>query len=349
MGFKIAAYVHIDAGEFSLEYKSYMNEKMGNIARGASSLKPNRKLYKYIKGDNLMAFYSGQFNIKGYAESFSKEISEVLNKTKEGVLVNNLWDIVDIFVDEEEAYTLWNGDFAMALTGLKTIQKEQVDYNYNADTDTWDEETSTKEEIMPVGVIGGSYKSEENVMKFIKLGVNIGGLSQRGEGVYAVAGAQKELGMDVFVILNKGVLLITNDSLLTVKRKGFSGKEKFPVAEWKNVLTTMQYGFVDVVKFADVVTKYHEKADKKVPENINKAKDVITRMEMKVYKPIGNTMASEFKIIFTDKNKSTLNTLFELGKKGMQMGPMLGFPGQGGGDEFDEFDEFEIEEGVKKL
>lgn len=343
MGLKIAAYVQIQEKELVFEYTNYFGEEMGNIMRAATQNKANKHLLKYVEGENLMAFYSGVFSIEGYAETFFDELKKALNTTKEGKILNNMIDIVDIFVDEDEMYTLWDGDVVLAMTDITTVEKEFVSYEYNEESGNWDDKVVTKvEEPMPILMMGGSYSSKENVMKFIDLGINIGGLSKRDDGIYVIAGSLEEMGMEAFLILNKGTLIVTNNKKLTEKRKGFKCKERMNKTDWKNAMAHSQYGFVDIDKTIEVIEKIAEKEGEETPKDVAQAKETFDRLELKVTKESENSLTTRLRLILKDKedNQNTLQTLVDFGTKGFMMMMMRnnGFD-DAEVEEMDDFDE----------
>lgn len=342
MGLKIAAYVQIQEKELVFEYTNYFGEEMGNIMRAATKEKANKNLLKYVEGENLMAFYSGVFSIEGYAETFFDELKKALNTTREGKILNNMIDIVDIFVDEDEMYTLWNGDVVLAMTDITTVEREFVSYEYNEESGNWDNEVVNKiQEPMPILMMGGSYSSKENVMKFIDLGINIGGLSKRADGVYVIAGSLEEMGMEAFVILNKGTLMITNNKKLAEKRKGFKCKERMNKTDWKNAIAHSQYGFVDIEKTIEVLEKIGEKRGEETPKDIVEAKETFDRIELKVTQETENSTTTRLRLILKDKEDSqnTLQTLVKYGTKGFMMMMMNNSFDDEEVEDMDDFDE----------
>jgi len=331
---KLGIYGHLNKGEILLEYKAYYGDAVDNIVQETYDSKINKKIFKYIQGKNLMAMYSAHFNPEGLVDSYYDEITKALKKSKEGTLISNMIDIVDIFIDEDEIYTLWDGDIVMALTDMKVVERETRDYEYNEDTDTWDEVVSKNKEIMPIGLLAGSYGSEENVKKFIKLGVNAGALSQKAENAWSIAGAKQELGMDVYIIMNKDLLFITNDETLLNNPKGFSGKERMAKDDFRNMFAHPQYGFMDINKMAEVAKKRLEEADgegskmlEKMEKSLAKASEIFKRVELKLHKPGDHMISSDLRVIMTNPDANVLQTLFDLGEKLARFAPGMMSPG----------------------
>jgi hypothetical protein len=317
---------------------------MNNIMRAANNVKANKNLLKYVQGQNLMAFYSSTFNIQGYADTFVEEFKKVLNTTKEGKILSNMIDILDIVIDEDEMYTLWNGDVMMAMTDIKTIEREATNYEYNDESGKWDKKVVTKvKDPLPIFVMGGSYGSKENVLKFIELGINIGGLSKRADGVYAIAGSLREVGVEVFVIINKGTLLITNNIELTEKRKGFKCKERMNKTDWKNTMAHNTYGFIDIQKIIEVMEKVSKEADKDMPKDMVEVKEKIDRIELKTLPEGSSGYTTQLRLIMKGDKQNTLNTLVDFGFKGFMMVMMNGGFGGSEGDDTKEMDDFDDE------
>ncbi len=337
---KIGAYINVNKEELSLDYTTYVGKDLAKIMKAAYNIKANRNLYKYVKGDNLLALYTMRVNIKGYWETFSNLASSQLVKTKEGLLFNDMWEIVDIFLDEDEIYSLWSGDIMMALTDIKPIERERTTYKYNSEKDTWDDVIIKRKELMPIGVMGGSFKSEENVMKFINLGVHSGALAAKGDGVYTIPNAYKETGVEFFIIINKGVLLITNDVDLATKRKGFAGAEKLPVAEWKNIAVHPFYAFVDIQKIGNILATFENEDGELKWKELADYTAIYERMELKVM-PVttGEEIDVKIRMIFAEKDGKSFNKMVEsmeeMGKSFLNIG------NEETEEEFDDFDDFD--------
>ncbi len=327
-------------GQFLMEI--YTNDAMSRVMAESYKLKPNKNFFKYINGDNLIGLYSMAMSPEGFISSYGTEIYKVLEKTKEGSLVTNLLDIIDIFVDEEEIYTLLKGDMLFAVTDLKVVDKESVDYEFNEKTDKWDEVKSIKKEPLPLAVMMMSYGSEENIMKFVKLASNSGVISKKEEGVWIVGGVKEELGFDLYIIVKDGVLMFTNDEAIPANLKsGFPKDKQLDAKETKNIIDYVQYGFLDVANMVKTSKKVFEEMKIDLPLDLTMFEKTFNRMEFNTSHPKGNEITTEFLLKMKDSNANVLQSIFDMG---MKMGSMFLKSKSGGVKE-----EKATDDGTKKL
>lgn len=295
-------------GVAEIQTEMYTNDAMTNIMAKSYNVQPNKDFFKYLDNTNLMGLYTMGMNVEGFMRSYSDEIYKVLGKTKEGEIINNMLDIVDIFIDEDQIYSLFKGDMLMALTDIKVVEREISDYEYNEATDKWDEVTTKSKEMMPLAVMMMSYGNEENIMKFIKLGANAGVLSKKADGVWAVGGVKDELGFDVFVIVKDGILMFTNDENIPNNLKGLAKDKLMSSKDIKEVTSHVQYGFMDVAKATKSFKKAFESMDKKMPSEVEDLSKMFKRMEVKTMHPQGNEINSVFRIEMQDEKTNVLQS-----------------------------------------
>jgi hypothetical protein len=327
-------------GQFLMEM--YTNDAMSRVLAESYKLKPNKDFFKYINSSNLIGLYSIAMSPEGFISSYGTEIYKVLEKTKEGTLLTNFLDIIDIFVDEEEIYTLLKGDMLIAVTDVKVFEKESVDYEFNEKTDKWDEVKSMKKQPLPLAVMMMSYGSEENIMKFVKLASNSGVISKKDEGVWIVGGVKEETGFDLYIIVKDGVFMVTNDEAIPANLKsGFPKDKQLDSKETKNITDYVQYGFIDVDNLAKTGKRVSEEMNVELPADISMFEKTFNRLEFNTSRPKGNETTSEFLLKMTDSNANVLQSLFDVG---MKMGSLFSKSASGG-----VMEEKAPDDGTKKL
>ena len=342
-GIKISGHGYAKKGEGEFTTTMYANESMARVFNQAYNLKINKDFFKYIDNTNLMGMYTFAMSPKGFMDSYSSEVYKALKKSKEGALVANMLDIVDIFIDEEEIYTLLKGDMLFAVTDIKVLDRKSSDFEYDEETDKWEEITTTVKEPMPMAVMMFSYGSEENIMKFIDFGANAGVLSKRADGVWAVGGVREEIGVDMFVIIKDGVLMFTNDENITKNLNGLPKNKQMPAKAVKDITTLVQYGFLDAQKMISTSKSTMKEMGQTFPKELATVEENLNKFEIKTFAPEGNQIKSDMRLIFKNKDANSLQIMVDGMLKVMESK-------MGGRDEEPVYDEEEeSEDGTKKL
>lgn len=310
-GLKLSGHGYAKEGEGQLSFNMHANESMSRVFNEAYTLRVNKDFFKYVDNTNLMAMYSMAMSPKGFIDSYSSEVYKALKKSKQGLLIANAFDIMNIFIDEEEIYTLLKGDMMIALTDIKMIERKSSDFEYDDKTDKWEEVSTTVKEPMPLAVMMLSYGSEENIMKFIDLGSNAGVLSKRAEGVWAIGGAKEELGVDVFIIVKDGVLMFTNDESITKNLNGFPKNQQMSAKEVKDIGAYIQYGFLDAEKIIATSKSTMKEMGQTFPEELAVVEENLSKFEIKTFAPEGNIIKSDIRLIFKDKEANSLQIMVD--------------------------------------
>lgn len=310
-GMKLGGNAFIKDGEADFITKMYVNDGLARVLAQSYNLKVNKNFFKYLDNTNLMGMYSFAMNPKGFMDAYSDEVYKILKESREGTLITNLLDIVDIFIDEDEIYTLFKGDMLMALTDIKVVDRASTDYEYNEETDKWEEVTTTSKEVLPMAVMMMSYGSEANIMKFIDLGSNAGVLSKRADHVWAIGGVKEELGFDIYIIVHDGILMFTNDEAITKNLNGLAKNKQLSSKKIKEITAYVQYGFLDAGKIAQTAQKTFEEMDRNVPRELASIEKIFKQIEIKTYLPKGNVMQSDFKLQLKDPKANVLQTMVD--------------------------------------
>lgn len=344
-GIKLSGHGYAKKGVGEFIATMYANESMARVFNQAYNLRVNKDFFKYLDNTNLMGMYSFAMSPKGFMDAYSSEIQKALKKSKEGTLVANMFDIVDIFIDEEEIYTLLKGDMLFAVTDIKVMDRKSSDFEYNEETDKWEEIETMVKEPMPMAVMMLSYGSEENIMKFIDLGANAGVLSKRADGVWAVGGVKEEIGVDLFIIVKDGVLMFTNDENITKNLNGLPKNKQMSAKDIKEVTSLVQYGFLDADKMIAASKKTMKEMGQVFPDELAIVEENLSRFEIKTFAPEGNQIKSDIRLIFKDKNANSLQIMVDGMLKVMEseMG------GRNEGPIYDDQEIDEEEDGTKKL
>ena len=311
---KIGANGFLKDGEATLMIESYTGEAMTRIMAASYDTKVNKEFFKFLDKDELIAMYMMAMNMEGMVSGYGTELYKVLEQTKEGMMITNVLDIIDIFVDEQEIYSLLKGDIMMAVTGVQSIERSITDYEYNEDKDTWEEVAKTKKEVIPTAAMMLSYGKEENIMKFVKLASNAGVISKKEAGVWTIGGLKEDLGFDVYVVVKEGVLMLTNDAAIVKNiNVGFPKSKQLDAKFVKDASEYIQYGFMDFEKLMAAVKLGSEEMEIALPAQMDKLEKTFDRVEMISRAPKGNEMTSELRLVMKDKNTNVLQSMFGVG------------------------------------
>ncbi len=338
-------------GEAQIKTSMSMNESMKRVtdaAYGKGGM--NKKFFKYIDKTNLMGLYTFSMDLKGFMMTYGQEIHRVLKEqdTKETRIAMNLMDIVDIFLDEEETYELLTGDMMIALTDMRVTKREVSDFQYNEETNDWEEQTEMVEEVMPVMNLMMAYGNETNIRHFIDLAVNVGGLEKKQEGVWIVPEIKEKAGTEVFIILTDGILMITNDDQVAKNLKGFPASKQLPAAtvnEWSGYV---MYAMLDATKISEVAQKAYAKQEGGVPNEIMELEKVLDKIEVKSMSPENEGFQNNLYVKLKDKNTNALQFILDNAEKMMTGGRSSSSHEEKEPEEKYE-DVEEEEEGVKRL
>lgn len=313
------------------------------MEKGYNNRGLNQKFYKYIDNTNLMGLYTMSTNLKGFMTSYGEEIYKAFQESDapESKIVVNMLDIVDIFLDEEEIYSLFQGDVAVAVSDLRIIEVEHSDFQYNDEEDKWDEVKVKKEEVMPIATMMFNMGNAQNIQHFIDLGVNTDVLTEQQKGVWVVKEVKEQTGIDFYIITHDDLLLFSNDANLVENlNSGFPKSKQLSAAMVKELAQYTQYAFIDMNKISTVVKKTYERIEDEAPNEIMEMAKTFQHFEAKSYLPQGANTKTNLRIQFQDKDTNVLSLMF----KGL--GELI--PTGGMEEKMEEEEEVE-EKGVKRL
>jgi hypothetical protein len=311
---KIGANGFLKNGEAQLLIESYTGEAMTRIMAASYNVKVNKDFFKYLNKKDLIGMYMVAMNLEGMVSSYGTELYKVLEKTKEGLMITNVMDIVDIFVDEQEIYSLLKGDLLFAVTGVQSFDRTSTDYEYSEESDTWEEVKKTKKEVIPTMAMMLSYGNEENIMKFVDLASNAGLITKNQAGVWTIGGIKEEMGFDVYVVVKEGVFMLTNDAQIIKNiQTGFPKSYQMDAKDLKDVLEYVQYGFLDFDQMMAAVKLGSTEMNIELPAQMKQLEATFDRIEMISRAPKGNETTSELRLMMKDKNTNVLQSMFGIG------------------------------------
>jgi hypothetical protein len=266
-----------------------------------------------------LALYAFAINPKGIYGGLFDEMTTSLNSTKEGKIMNDMIGIIDIFLDQDEIYSLFRGDMLFVLSDFRPMEIQQKDYVYNEEKDNWEETETTRTEISPIMNLLFSFDSKENIMKFISLGIHAEMLTEVNEGLWNIKPASDELGMDVYLLLKDDFLLFTNDGQIKeYSKNGFPKKEQFNTDMMDLLLSKTAYGKIDLKAMSNSLKSLGEQQSIPFPSDIVDLMNKFEKIELSVNDMLKNEMTSELIISMQDKSQNIMQQVMGLAQGFMQ-------------------------------
>ncbi len=194
-------------GNATVTYQTYLSEKMYNLFGNAFNTRINPDFFKYVEGEKLLGMYAVSGDLKalgnGIAELY-RNFGE--NLSKDGQIVANAMDVINVLLDEDAILSLMKGDFMIAFTGVKEMDVQYTDYQYDGDI-YLGPVTKTRKEVAPVFVMTLTIGNKENLEKFIRLFASLGGFVMQN-GYYEI----KDGGnVNSYLTFDDNILLVSND------------------------------------------------------------------------------------------------------------------------------------------
>ncbi len=308
------AYCNFEAGKLNMVSKAYVNPEMEKLMNGIYKSKGNKNFCKYIKGDHLMGYASMSFNV----EPTLKATREIMKKTyeatmgKESKYITGAMDILAVFTNDDVAYNLFKGDFALAITDLRPFKTSFLSYSYD-DNFNRSETKQEKTEVLPEFVAMASVGKPEEMTKLLQAVEHMGGLRAEAPGVYLVE-MPGQAGYKIYIALENNILFCTNnEDLIHQKLKDGYPKDQQMTKDQKKLFTTWPVAYYwNGTKTFDLVSKQPElKSNDKLSKGLNLFKDNLKEAELTGVKKEGNCYVTTASMTFTD---SSVNSLFSLCK-----------------------------------
>lgn len=316
---KLGMNIFMNDGEMRIKTEVFMSESMAKIMDGAYDQEINKEFFKYVKGENPLALYAFAINPKGIYGGLFEEMTESLNSTKEGKIMNDMIGIIDIFLDQDEIYSLFRGDMLFVLSDFRSMEIQQKDYVYNEKKDNWEEIETTKTEILPIMSLLFSFGSKENMMKFIALGIHAEMLNEVNEGLWNIKPVSEELGMDVYLLLKDDFLMVTNDVQINeYSKNGFPKKEQFNNEMVDLLLSKTAFGKIDLKAMSNSLKALGEQKSAPVPVDVVELMNKFDLIELSVNDMLKNELTSELIISMQDKSQNILQQVMGLAQGFMQ-------------------------------
>jgi hypothetical protein len=216
--------LNFEKGKMAMRSSMYFNEDMKKFYQGMFDVKFNKKLLRYVKGsDQLFGYFYVHYNIEKTIAEGKNLLYKLFDATPQyGEMAADAMQILGIIIDEEAIGEVMKGDLLVSISGLQTVEVTTQTYEFDAEFNYVEKDT-TMMKTLPVMTVLASYGSEKDVRKFINLGLHSKVLAAEGRHYKMTV---PETGMDFYLALQDGVLILTNNRYLVHQNleKGFDKK-----------------------------------------------------------------------------------------------------------------------------
>lgn len=204
-------------GEIRITGENQVNDELLELNKKLVNTKAKLEFLKYLDSENVLAYYYASLNVK---ELFSgtHDIMYPLVRSfpNYGEMVCDIWDLVDLALDEDRLYKLFTGDMLFALTDIREFETQYVTYKYDEDFNR-EKVVETKKEQLPEFLVMLSTEDEESINKIF----NIIEKAQPGSekfmhnmGSYYKLDLQGEVDFNLYLVVYDGIIFFTNNDNL---------------------------------------------------------------------------------------------------------------------------------------
>ncbi len=303
--------LNFDKGKIAINTQSFTSPQMLAITKNAVDHKFNKKLAKYIRGDELMGYMSFSMSTEKLMEGYKKLIySKVAEIPGYGDMAVGALDILSIFLDENAMPNLFQGDMIMAMTGMQKIQKTIIDTEFDEDFNPIGEVEKTIEQNIPEVTMIWSHKSKSDWMKFVNLGLKSAFLENKGSYYQLMIPAAD---LDAYIALKDDVLIISNSVDLITKKldRGYKKKSRISKAHCQKIAENSFAMHFDM----NNIIKQIEAGEANLlgnNDNLKIVKENFESIEITSSKEVGNYINGEFSINLVNKDVNSLKHIFEM-------------------------------------
>ncbi|PKQ70594.1 DUF4836 family protein [Raineya orbicola] len=294
-------------GSTTVTYETYLSEKMYQLIGNAFNKRINPEFYKYVEGENLLGMYavSGDLKVLGNAlvelyKNFGEDLS------KEGKIIAATTDVLSVMLDEDAILGMLKGDAMVAFTGVKEMETEYTDYEYEGETYLGAVKKKRKEKVA-VYVATLSIGNEESLKKIIYLLNVLEGFELQPQGnFYRIKEAGK---VQNYLAIDNGVLVITNDLDLISNLKNFKVKKSVESRIQKLTQENPMLVYVNTQAVADAILNHKPDLQAGERKDLLELKNEVGEFQMVGPLLKGKTFYSEGALQVLDKKNNSLASM----------------------------------------
>ncbi|MEZ4959423.1 MAG: DUF4836 family protein [Saprospiraceae bacterium] len=302
--------VNFENGKMAMSNQLFFNEDMRRFYQQVFKVKFNRKFLRYVKGgDQLFGYFYFNYNVKNTIEEGKSLLYKIFEATPQyGDMARDVMQILGIVIDEDAIGKLVKGDFMVSVSGIQSVEVTQKIYDYDADFNFIEKDTTMLQE-MPVFTALASYGSEKDIMKFVNLGIHSEVLKKEGRYYRATI---PDMGTDLFLALQNGVLILTNNQYLVTQNldKGVDKKLRLPKKHRKMLCDNATAFYWDIPNTIRAAAGDQADANVGTMGYLNMLGKQFESLEMTYSKKVGNSMKGKIDFNFIKKDKNALQLFF---------------------------------------
>lgn len=297
-------------GKMVISTDMFFNQDMMRFYKGALDAKFNKKFLRYVDGgDQLFGYYYFNLNVKKSIDEGKALMHKALLSTPQfGQMADDAMKILGIFIDEDAIANLMKGDLLLSVSGMKMMEFTQTTYDFDDDFNMIPKDTTVVKK-MPVVTMLASYGSQEDIMKFIDLGIH-SEVIKREEGYFKMT--IPDMGADVYMALKDGVMIFTNDQNLVVNKldKGYKGKQRLTKKHRKLMCENSSVFFWDIPNTLYAVGGESPSTGDPATAYLEMFAKQFDNIELSSSKKVGESVKSKIDFNFTNKGTNSLEQFF---------------------------------------
>lgn len=296
--------ISFEKGEILSNSTVYCGEDIMNFSRSATENSANKKILKYIDGKQAGMYFIMATSPKGVYEGWKNLLAEKAGPYKSSV--DDLFGIMEIFIDEKDAFNFLKGDVFFSYNGLKTVEKTETEYEYNKENDEYEPVERKIKQQIPLISFGFSYGNKEDMLKFIKLINRSGFLKKEKKDLYRLFIPFSNEAF--FIKMDKGLMVISNDEQRLLQNKKYRQLDKAHNKYLKDDFLTF---YINPAAFADIIMSINPPADFK--SFIKDFKSAVGDITLHSYRPKkgDRQLRQDFIIDLKNKEENALKKCFD--------------------------------------
>jgi len=271
--------------------------KLGSIYEKLTDTKFDKNFFKYVSADND-AFFTYRINLRAAYEQAYDVIVPILEreaeKTQDVALSLLMVELMDEFLNKDAIFDTYKGGMFATYNGIKKVKTKKVIFDYDDETFEYTEQTVEAEEDMPIFTMGFSTDRSDIAEKLLGRICKAAPSWKKKENYIEIENGMLNAA-PLYLIVNDGVFIITNDENLAVNNpKGYGANAISKAIQKKAVKSGVAYSYIDLGKAMESLPR------SLFSESENKLIDV-TR---------GKTGSLEFTSSGTTSNKTSFNLVY---------------------------------------
>ncbi len=209
--------LNFNDGQLHVRSDAKMNDRSYELMSKLTKAKMNKNFLRYVRGDQLIGYYGISLNLKELIPA-AKDFYEPLAKEfpEYGQMSIDVVDLVDIVLDEEALFEVWNGQLLAACTGVRKFESTYYSYEYDENFEMI-KVPHIKEETLPEMVILLGTENEEAIQKIYRILEKSAGVVNKGN--YWEMPSNRDLPFTMYLGVHDGVVCLSNDKEIVANMK----------------------------------------------------------------------------------------------------------------------------------